>query len=67
MALAAFLAAVFWFYPADFERPGVRGDFDLAFARHTRIGLRTRPPRRDPDFWRTSNSQRRHAEPPEVR
>ena len=37
VALAAFLAAVFWFYPADFERPGVRGRF--------RPGLR--PP--DPD------------------
>ncbi len=58
------LAAVFWFYPADFRRPVVRGDFDLAFARQTRVGLRTRPPRRDPDFWRTPNSQRRLDETP---
>ena len=64
VALAAFLAAVFWFYPTDFRRPGLRGDFDLAFARQTRAGLRTRPPHRDPEFWRTPNSRRRLDETP---
>ena len=51
------LAAVFLFYPTDFNRPGFRGDFDLAFARHTRVGLRTRPPLRHPSAWRTANSR----------
>jgi hypothetical protein len=56
-ALAASLAALFLLYPTDYDRPGLRGDFDLAFARHTRVGLRTRPPVRDPAAWRTINSQ----------
>ncbi len=64
VALAAFLAAVFWFYPSDFRRPGIWGSFDLAFARQTHTGLRTRPPHRDPEFWRTPNSQRRLDETP---
>jgi hypothetical protein len=55
--LATALAAVFLLYPTDYDRPGRLGDFDLAFARHTRIGLRTRPPVRDPSAWRTINSQ----------
>jgi hypothetical protein len=55
--LAGLLAAVFWFYPTDYNRPGLRGNFDLAFARQTRIGLRTSPPLRDPSIWRTINSQ----------
>jgi hypothetical protein len=57
-ALAGLLAAVFWFYPTDYDRPGVRGSFDLAFARQTRIGLRTVPPARAPEHWRTRNSPR---------
>ncbi|HWE39384.1 MAG TPA: glycosyltransferase family 39 protein [Isosphaeraceae bacterium] len=56
-ALAALLAAVFLLYPTDYDHPGVRGNFDLAFARHTRVALRTRPPLRDPSSWRTVNSQ----------
>lgn len=57
LGLAATLAAVFLFYPTDYDHPGFRGSFDLAFARHTRIGLRTPSPVRDPVFWRTVNSQ----------
>lgn len=57
LGLAAFLAAVFLFYPTDYDHPGFRGSFDLAFARHTRVGLRTPSPVRDPVFWRTVNSQ----------
>ena len=56
-ALAAILGAVFLLYPTDFHRPGLRGDFDLAFARHTRVGLTTRPPLKAPTAWRTSNSR----------
>ena len=56
-ALAVVLAAVFLFYPTDFHHPGFRGDFDLAFARYTRIGLTTRPPMRNPTAWRTANSR----------
>lgn len=55
--LAALLAGVFLFYPTDYDRPGIRGSFDLAFARQTRAGLRTPPPLRDPAIWRTVNSQ----------
>jgi hypothetical protein len=58
LALAATLAATFWFYPADFDRPrGLHRDFDLTVARYTRIGLRTPNPVRDPTAWRTANSQ----------
>ncbi len=56
-ALATLLAAAFLFYPTDFDRPGLRGEFDLSFARHTRVGLRTRPPSRSPSVWRTANSR----------
>ena len=55
-ALAAGLAAVFLFYPADFNRPGWWGDFDLAIARYTRVGLHSEIAERVPDAWRTSNS-----------
>lgn len=58
LALAsALLAALFLFYPTDYRRPGPFGDFDLAFARFTRIGLRTPPPDRQPSLWRTANSR----------
>jgi len=50
------LAAVFLLYPADIGRPGWRGDFDLAVARYTRIGLRSEIAQRAPSSWRTSNS-----------
>lgn len=56
LLIAAVLAAVFLFYPTDFDRPGWRGDFDLAFARHTRAGLAMPVPRRQPNHWRTANS-----------
>lgn len=58
LGLAATLAALFLLYPTDYARTDFRGDFDLAFARHTRVGLATMPPFRDPDTWRTPNSQR---------
>ena len=57
IALTAVLAAAFLLYPTDYDRPGLRGDFDLAFARYTRIGLKTKAPLRDPQHWRTANSQ----------
>ena len=57
LALAAGLASVFVFYPVDYDRPGVRGSFYLAFARHTRAGLNAPLPRRAPAYWRTANSQ----------
>lgn len=55
---AAISALVFWFYPASFDRPGLRGSFDLAFARQTRIGLALSAPQRGPAYWRTANSKR---------
>ena len=54
--LAAILAAVFLLYPPDFERPGLRGDFDLAVARYTRVGLHSEIANRAPSTWRTNNS-----------
>ncbi len=57
--IAAVMAAVFLFYPTDFDRPGWRGAFDLSFARHTRIGLRTPIPDHQPAVWRTANSRDR--------
>jgi len=57
LALAAILAGVFWFYPTNYDHPGVRGSFDLAFGRNTRIGLRTPMPHRSPQVWRTANSR----------
>jgi hypothetical protein len=56
LAIAAVLAGVFLLYPTDFDRPGWRGDFDLAFARHTRAGLAMPVPSRQPNRWRTANS-----------
>jgi hypothetical protein len=54
--LAGLLTAVFLFYPPDFERAGWRGDFDLAVARYTRVGLHSEVGTRAPAAWRTSNS-----------
>ncbi len=56
-AVASVLAAVFWFYPTDYQAPGLRGGFDLAFSRFTRIGLRTPLPDHSPRYWRTANSR----------
>ncbi len=47
----------FLFYPADFQRPGLRGNFDLSFARHTRSGLKAPLPGHNPTAWRTANSR----------
>ena len=55
-AIAVLLAGVFLFYPTDYDQPGWRGNFDLSFARNTRIGLRTPMPDRQPTIWRTANS-----------
>jgi hypothetical protein len=57
LASAACMAGLFLFYPTDYEQPGWRGSFDLAFARHTRIGLQTPTPNRQPAIWRTANSR----------
>lgn len=54
--LGGLMALVFLIYPTRYDPPGLRSDFDLAFARHTRVGLRTRAPLREPSTWRTSNS-----------
>src|SRR5262249_51447589 len=57
LAIAALLAALFWFYPTNYQAPGWRGDFELSFARFTRIGLRTPLPDHPPRSWRTANSR----------
>ena len=58
ITIAASLAALFLLYPTNYQRTGFRGDFDLSFARYTRVGLVTKAPLRDPDTWRTVISQR---------
>jgi len=63
LAVAAVLAAMFLCYPTDYFQPGLRGSFDLAFCRFTRIGLKTPDPKRTPEYWRTANS-RRPSSPP---
>lgn len=55
--VAVVLAAIFLLYPTDYEQPGWRGSLDLSFARHTRVGLRTPLPGRQPSTWRTANSR----------
>ena len=55
-ALAGLLAAAFLFYPADVGRGGWWGDFDLAVARYTRVGLHSEVGTRAPAAWRTGNS-----------
>jgi hypothetical protein len=55
--LATLLAAIFLCYPTNYDAQGLRGNFDLSFARHTRIGLNKQATLRDPALWRTSNSQ----------
>lgn len=58
VGLAAFSAALFLFYPTDYS-PGHRlADINMAFARHTRIGLRLPIPKEGPTSWRTRNSNR---------
>jgi len=56
MGLAVTLALLFWFYPGEYQRPGLKSDFDLAFARHTRAGLLLSSGNRAPRIWRTANS-----------
>jgi hypothetical protein len=56
-ALSALLTAAFLFYPTNYDRPGWRGSFDLAFCRFTRIGLNTPVLNRAPAYWRTANSR----------
>jgi hypothetical protein len=65
IAVATVLAAMFWCYPTDYSQPGLRGSFDLAFCRFTRIGLKTPDPKRSPEYWRTANSPG-HAGPPKA-
>jgi hypothetical protein len=55
--VAIVLAGVFWCYPTDYDAPEMRGSFDLAFGRFTRIGLRTPMPAHGPRYWRTANSR----------
>jgi hypothetical protein len=56
LAVSALLAGLFLFYPTDYDQAGWRRDFDVAFARHTRIGLQTPLGARQPRAWRTANS-----------
>ncbi len=56
VGVAAMMAAVFWFYPANPTAPGWWGDFNLAFCRYTRTGLAV-PIGRVPTLWRTANSR----------
>ena len=56
VAVATLLAALFLFYPTDYDHAGWRGSFDLSFARLTRVGLRTPISNRQPALWRTANS-----------
>jgi hypothetical protein len=63
IAMGALLAALFWFYPTDYDQPGWRGSFDLAFCRFTRAGLKTPIRDRTPAYWRTANSRRPAATP----
>ena len=51
------LAALFLFYPTDYDHAGWRGSFDLSFARMTRVGLQMPIPNRQPALWRTANSR----------
>ncbi len=55
--VASVLAAMFWFYPTNYQTPGFRGNFDLAFCRFTRAGLRTPMPAQGLRYWRTANSR----------
>ena len=55
--MAVVLGSWFLLYPTDYHRRGLRGDFDLSYARYTRVGLQTEPPRRVPSSWRTINSE----------
>lgn len=57
MLAATLMAGLFLFYPTNYDRTGWRGDLDLSFAKHTRIGLGTRTPNRQPAIWRTANSR----------
>jgi hypothetical protein len=56
-AVSILLAGLFLLYPTDYACSGWRGSFDLSFARHTRIGLQTPIPNRQPSLWRTANSR----------
>jgi hypothetical protein len=57
LVMTTVLAALFWYYPTDYTRPGWRGSFDQSFSRFTRIGLKTPTPERPPQYWRTANSR----------
>lgn len=57
LSMACLLAALFWFYPADFSAPGWRGHFDLAIGRLTRAGLNQQAPEQARALWRTANSR----------
>jgi hypothetical protein len=57
VAVATLLAALFLFYPTNYDHPGWRGSFDLSFARQTRLGLQMPIPNRQPAIWRTANSR----------
>ncbi len=64
VGLAALSAAAFWYYPTDYNRPGFRGNFDLAFCRFTRVGVNLPMPDHGPSYWRTANSTRPASEGP---
>jgi hypothetical protein len=59
-AIAALLAALFLFYPTNYDRPGTWGDLEVRFCRCTRIGLQAQMPFRPLSVWRTGNTREPH-------
>ncbi|WZO96166.1 glycosyltransferase family 39 protein [Isosphaeraceae bacterium EP7] len=52
--VALVMAALFLAYPTNYKRGGLWGDFDIAFARLTRVGLKIPRPDRTPAAWPTA-------------
>ncbi|SIO43884.1 hypothetical protein SAMN05444166_4729 [Singulisphaera sp. GP187] len=59
-AMATLLAALFLFYPTNYDRPGAWGELEVRFCRCTRIGLQAQMPFRPLSVWRTSNTRAPH-------
>lgn len=56
MSLAMVSACFFLFYPTDYSADNKLADFNMSFARCTRIGLNLPIPKEGPKTWRTINS-----------
>ncbi|AGA25081.1 glycosyltransferase family 39 protein [Singulisphaera acidiphila] len=59
-AIAALLAALFLFYPTNYNRPGAWGDIEACFCRCTRIGLQAPLTFRPLSAWKTANTRVPH-------